>query len=75
MSFLKGWRTIILNVAAGITSTGAVLVAALASDTADLNTVLGQFITPTRAALAVSGLTLANVLLRIDTTGPVGTKD
>jgi hypothetical protein len=68
----RGWRTIIVNGVTFATSTGAVAIAALASDTQDLNTVLGQFITPTRAAVAVSGLTLVNVLLRIDTHGPVG---
>jgi hypothetical protein len=68
----RGWRTIIVNGVTGVTTTGGLVIAALASDTQDLNTVLGQFITPTRAAIAVSGLTLVNVLLRLDTKGPVG---
>ncbi len=70
--FGRGWRTVAVNAAAGVSVGGSALIAALASDAQDVNAVLGQFITPARAAVFVSALTLVNVLLRFDTRGPVG---
>ena len=64
---MKGWRTLALNAAVAV----ALVLDYLAASAGLIGSVLEN---PRHAAAVVLGVNVANILLRLVTTGPVGKK-
>lgn len=70
---LKGWRTSILHALYGVPAAAALFVNDVLK--VDIKPILDKFLTPGNVLAFLAALSVAGLLLRRVTTGPMGTKE